>query len=373
MQVRFKTGFRNTILDVMRRRPGWKESTSDMDWDFHWADREWIYDNYHYIHLEHWQRMNHFRNDRELCRKDLLIRNVKKHRRRLEREKRVEEARLLDFCPPTYILPNDYALFVEEFKKRPGTAWIMKPVGRSQGKGIFLFRKLSEIAGWRAAYKSRLVLQNPHAASAAAKAASGEPAPEEVQTYVAQRYIAKPYLVGGKKFDMRIYALVTSFSPLTCYLYRRGFARFSATRYSNSAATQGDTAMHLTNVAIQKKSTRCVGAPRACACACAEGAHARGSAGMPARCALRGSSAAAPPTAVSRTCSGLASFAPLCPARAVRARTHPRALPLPPSARVAATTKRPGGSGACAASSSTWRRGTGARQPTKHSASAKIL
>ena len=204
MQVRFKTGFRNTILDVMRRRPGWKESTSDMDWDFHWADREWIYDNYHYIHLEHWQRMNLFRNDRELCRKDLLIRNVKKHRRRLEREKRVEEARLLDFCPPTYILPNDYALFVEEFKKRPGTAWIMKPVGRSQGKGIFLFRKLSEIAGWRAAYKSRLVLQNPHAASAAAKAASGEPAPEEVQTYVAQRYIAKPYLVGGKKFDMRI-------------------------------------------------------------------------------------------------------------------------------------------------------------------------
>ena len=32
--------------------------------------------------------------------------------------------------------------------------------------------------------------------------------------YVVQRYIDKPYLVGGKKFDMRIYCFVPSFSPL---------------------------------------------------------------------------------------------------------------------------------------------------------------
>ena len=30
-----KTGFHNTIFDVMKRR-GWKETHSDMDWDFHW-------------------------------------------------------------------------------------------------------------------------------------------------------------------------------------------------------------------------------------------------------------------------------------------------------------------------------------------------
>ena len=41
------------------------------------------------------------------------------------------------------------------------------------------------------------------------------------------------YNIGGKKFDMRLYTLVTTFSPLKAYTYRRGFARFTNTRYSD--------------------------------------------------------------------------------------------------------------------------------------------
>ena len=33
----------------------------------------------------------------------------------------------MDIAPLTYILPGDYNIFVEEFKKYPNATWIMKP------------------------------------------------------------------------------------------------------------------------------------------------------------------------------------------------------------------------------------------------------
>lgn len=46
------------------------------------------------------------------------------------------------------MLPADYNLFVEEFRKNPSSTWIMKPCGKAQGKGIFLINKLSQIKKW---------------------------------------------------------------------------------------------------------------------------------------------------------------------------------------------------------------------------------
>lgn len=84
---------------------------------------------------------------------------------------------------------TEYHLFVEEFRKYPpDTIWIMKPVAGAQGKGIFLFRKLKHVQEWKK------------------KDSSGS----EALPYVVQSYIHNPYLVGGKKFDVRIYVLVTS-------------------------------------------------------------------------------------------------------------------------------------------------------------------
>ena len=46
---------------------------------------------------------------------------------------------------PTFTLPAEYGLFLEEFKRTPGAVWIMKPIGKAQGKGIFLTNKLSDL------------------------------------------------------------------------------------------------------------------------------------------------------------------------------------------------------------------------------------
>jgi tubulin polyglutamylase TTLL9 len=168
-----------------------------------------------------------------------MAKNMKKRRRALEKECKYEEASAYDFIPTTFVLPKEYSLFVEEFKKTGGV-WIMKPIGSAQGKGIFLFTRLSEISEWKTDFKT---LKGP---------AGSKNDKEDVDAYIVQRYLQYPMLIGGKKFDMRLYALVTSFSPLKVYQYRRGFARFTNSRYSSDTQDIYNGFMHLTNVAIQK-------------------------------------------------------------------------------------------------------------------------
>lgn len=235
--LRFKSTLFNTIYDVFVAR-GYKETDSETDWDFFWADVGWIREHFDHTHLEEHQRLNHFRNHYELTRKDLLLKNLKRAKKQLEREDRLAEAAKYDFFPTTFVLPAEYNLFVEEFKRYPGMWWIMKPVGSAQGKGIFLFNKLAQIADWR---NNRW---------------KGESQGLQAEAYVVQRYLDRPYLVGGKKFDLRLYALVTSYSPLTVWIYRSGFARFSHHRFSTDQKDMDNAYIHLTNAAIQKQSEK---------------------------------------------------------------------------------------------------------------------
>ncbi len=46
-------------------------------------------------------------------------------------------------------------------------------------------------------------------------------------TFLVDRYIANPLLIGGLKFDLRIYVAVTSFYPLRVYVFEDGLARFA--------------------------------------------------------------------------------------------------------------------------------------------------
>ncbi|CAD8053008.1 unnamed protein product [Paramecium sonneborni] len=234
--LKFKTSFRNCILEALKRRQ-WKEVEGD-DWDIMWAEKEWIHEVMDHTHLQPNQKINHFRNHYELTRKDLMIKNLKRFKRNLERENKMEEANNYNFFPQTFHLPSEYPIFCEEFKRQSQngeskTPWIMKPIGKSQGKGIFIFNKIQSISQWKNTLRFNQEAQ-------------------QAESYIVQKYIADPLLIGGKKFDMRIYLLCTSYQPLTLYLYRTGFARFTHHRYDNEDIS--NTYVHLTNVAIQKTS-----------------------------------------------------------------------------------------------------------------------
>ena len=233
--IRYRTCLHNTIGDVLKAR-GWHEvKEGEGEWDFYWCDVAWMREHFDHCYLEEHQRVCHFRNHYELSKKNHMARNLKRLKKQLEKESKLEASKC-DFFPTTYELPSEYHMFVEEFKRNPGTIWIMKPAGKAQGKGIFLFRRLKDITEWK---KDDYFRKDEEKSDR-----------EPPETYVVQRYIERPYLIGGKKFDIRVYVLVMSYIPLKVWLYRSGFARFSNTRFSLDSIS--DAFVHLTNVAIQK-------------------------------------------------------------------------------------------------------------------------
>ncbi|KAJ8024263.1 putative tubulin polyglutamylase TTLL1 [Holothuria leucospilota] len=224
---------------------GWVQVGTDEDWNFYWASvvsAKAIFNVETGYRLQDDQIINHFPSHYELTRKDLLVKNLKRYRKELERDGNplAEKDELghylhLDFIPVTFLLPADYNLFVEEFRKNPSTTWIMKPTGKARGIGIFLINKLSQLKKWSRDSKTSFFQ------SSSAR-----------DSYVISRYIDNPLLIGGKKFDLRMYVLVTSYRPLKCYVYELGFCRFCTVKYSASSAELDNMFIHLTNVSIQK-------------------------------------------------------------------------------------------------------------------------
>jgi tubulin polyglutamylase TTLL1 len=72
----------------------------------------------------------------------------------------------------------------------------VKPAGKSQGKGISIITKLNQVK----ALSNQLF--------------SNRSDPLGKENWVVSRYIDNPMLVGGKKFDLRLYCLVTNYRPL---------------------------------------------------------------------------------------------------------------------------------------------------------------
>ncbi|XP_015449057.2 probable tubulin polyglutamylase TTLL1 isoform X5 [Pteropus alecto] len=244
-KVKWVTDIEKSVLINNFEKRGWVQVAENEDWNFYWMSVQTIRNVFSVetgYRLSDDQIVNHFPNHYELTRKDLMVKNIKRYRKELEKEgsplaEKDENGKYLylDFVPVTYMLPADYNLFVEEFRKNPSSTWIMKPCGKAQGKGIFLINKLSQIKKWsRDSKTSSFVSQSTK------------------EAYVISLYINNPLLIGGKKFDLRLYVLVSTYRPLRCYMYKLGFCRFCTVKYTRSTSELDNMFVHLTNVAIQK-------------------------------------------------------------------------------------------------------------------------
>ncbi|XP_046395527.1 polyglutamylase complex subunit TTLL1 isoform X2 [Ischnura elegans] len=258
MKVVFCSDLDKSVLVSNFEKRGWVQVGPEEDWNFYWAGTQtcrnlFSVDSGYRMH-DH-QTINHFPNHYELTRKDLLVKNIKRYRKELEKEGSPLAERsiatgaddtsvtgsgrqylYLDLVPVTFVLPADYNMFVEEYRKTPLSTWIMKPCGKSQGAGIFLINKLSKLKKWSRESKSPSAF-NPCLAR---------------ESYVISRYIDNPLLIGGKKFDLRLYVLVTSFRPLKAYLFKLGFCRFCTVKYDTGTQELDNMYIHLTNVSVQK-------------------------------------------------------------------------------------------------------------------------
>jgi len=167
--------------------------------------------------VEDTQKINHFPGTFNIGRKDKLWRNY--HRLMLKHGKAE-----FGFLPRTFVLPGDAKLLKKVWERRGAKGrWILKPPALARGVGISVVNKLSKIP--------------------------------KNKPLVVQRYVARPYLINGTKFDLRLYLLVTSVNPLRIYLYDNGLVRFASNKYSNDSACVDDVYMHLTNYSINKKSS----------------------------------------------------------------------------------------------------------------------
>ncbi|XP_030386605.1 probable tubulin polyglutamylase TTLL1 [Scaptodrosophila lebanonensis] len=251
-QLLYSTDWEKSALVNNFRKRGWQNvPPSDGEWNFYWAGIQncrYIFCVDHPYRMRNDQMINHFPNSTELSRKDLLLKNIKRYRKDLERKGDplaamypTDDSKLgiggtryihLDIIPMTFVLPADYNLFVKEYQKSPSSTWIVKPSSKSQGVGIFLVNNLSKLKKYACDART---LHVPHLNRA---------------TCVISKYIDNPLLIGGKKFDLRLFVLVTTYNPLKAYLYKEGFCRFCTEKYDQTEID--NLFMHLTNVSIQK-------------------------------------------------------------------------------------------------------------------------
>ena len=134
-----------------------------------------------------------------------------------------------DFFPRTWLIPEEINELESYMKDHPEEIFISKPTAGSQGDGILLLRKFSELS---------MSMSN-----------------SKLNELVVQKYLDKPLLIDGKKFDLRLYVLISNVKPMLAFLNQEGLSRFCTENYEKPTNENiKNYYMHLTNYSLNKLS-----------------------------------------------------------------------------------------------------------------------
>ncbi|RNF26329.1 putative tubulin tyrosine ligase [Trypanosoma conorhini] len=181
-----------------------------------WAKRATPYT---LAHLGPYQKVNHFPGTWGIGRKDSLALNIEKMQRHFGVD-------AFNIVPASFLIPKQWAQLEEYVKRQPDTSedpliLIVKPSASSCGRGIRLYHGMP-------------------------------PMPTGTRPMVCQRYLGNPMLIYGRKFDLRLYCVVTSFDPLRIFLFDEGLVRFAAQKYRGMDKDLDNIHVHLTNYSVNK-------------------------------------------------------------------------------------------------------------------------
>jgi len=128
-----------------------------------------------------------------------------------------------NYMKETYLYPEDKEIILrkfENYKIDKNNLWIVKPKNGNTGKGVHIFKSLEN----------------------------------ESNEFLISKYVTNPHLINGKKYDLRIYVLVTGLKPLRIYINKEGLARIAAEKFSLNEDNYSNSFVHLTNTGVNKNS-----------------------------------------------------------------------------------------------------------------------
>ncbi|TFK13909.1 sodium/hydrogen exchanger 1 [Platysternon megacephalum] len=230
------------LVSVYCRSKGWQRIHDNKreDYKLKWCETKSRETYYNFKEGE--QLLYQIPNNKVLTTKIGLLSNLREYERVMNKISKNLNAKILkmeDFFPESFRLDikDEREAFFELYKDTQ--IWICKPTSSNQGRGIFLLKNQAGVNLLQAKLQS--IEEDPLYKKVPYKAP---------QARIVQRYIQKPLLLEGKKFDVRSYLLIACTVPYVLF-FGHGYVRLTCTHYD---ATSDDLTAHLTNQYMQKKN-----------------------------------------------------------------------------------------------------------------------